>query len=282
MNNFIIRPMGNSPIRSGIGQPALIGTTQQEQPPGSFLFQSHWTNSLGSSDAALRDGTKWSSVDTYTANWGEVISSAAAPSNGNVPTTGNVLRVAYNRVGNVNFTNGLPALSNGESVYLGVRLCVSIRNAAGNLAYSAHHPLQPQSGGCASQWNFKLGPRNNGTCEIALTTSDSYPNSGWDRTTNLTKDTWYHLGFRITKAGTNSYRFAIRWNGVDDGTNWRRYDGSAGDNLQALNPAFPLTDTCARHVFLGNNGPGWDGLDPDQDFIYWANFEVRSDDWVTG
>lgn len=204
------------------------------------------------------------------------------PTNGNAPTVGNVLRVAYNRVGNLNLTNVLPALSNGETVYIGFRIAVSIRNAVGNASYSSHHPLQPQSGGCAAQWNFKIGPRNNSTFEIALTTSADYPNSGWDRNTNLSKDTWYHLALAITKDSTNSYRFAIRLNGSGDGTNWIRYDGSSGDNLQALNPTFPLTDACARHLFLGNNGPfgtGWDSCDPTQDFIYYANMEVRTDTW---
>lgn len=244
--------------------------------PSDAIFTSYWTNSVGSSNSALSDGGKWKVV-SYSPNWGSIVSktTSGVPTTGTVPVSPNVLRVAYNNVGNVEIVNRIPTLTNNQTLSISTKLAVAIRNSVGNLSGAPHHPLQFQSGNCASQWSLKIEPRSNGTFGPLLASSATYPNSGWNRTPVLNKNQWYTLDFRFTRVSANQYRVKVFLNGQDDSKNWIRYDGNASQNLQALNPIFPITDACARHLFIGNNDPGWSGVNPSQDFIYWGDVEVR-------
>jgi uncharacterized protein YjdB len=238
---------------------------------GTVVWSSDW------SAGGLRDGTNWSSSqDSPT---GAVLSVVASSGLGFPSGMSNALRVGYPAPGggSVRVENRWAEPSVGQTLYFRTHMRYSIRDAAGNLGASSHHPIQPKPGSCPYQWEFRFGSSSNGNVPTEIVFYDgpgSYQLSG-----GLSKNVAYLLEWAFTRVGTSgtsgTYTARVRINGTDVTSNFRRYDGAALTNA----PATPISGECVRALFVGNNGPQWTGTSATADFVYYGGTAVCTGGW---
>ena len=238
---------------------------------GSVVWSSDW------SAGDLRDASSWSSSqDSPT---GVVLSVVSSSGLGFPSGMSNALRVGYPAPGggSVRVENRWAEPTVGQTLYFRTHMRYSIRDAAGNLSASSHHPIQPKPGSCPYQWEFRFGSSSNGNVPTEIVFYDgpgSYQLSG-----GLSKNVAYLLEWAFTRVGTSgssgTYTARVRVNGTDVTSNFRRYDGAALTNA----PATPISGECIRALFVGNNGPQWTGTSATADFVYYGGTAVCTSGW---
>lgn len=264
----------------------VTGTTTA--PASGILFASAWAYERGTSTAAARDGAKWDTYRNFASGSGgnamTVVDGAAL----GFPTPNAIAWQHYGHGGDVEVTFAHRTLEIGESYNWRIYTRMDISDSRGNLSASSYHPWQNRAG--TPEWEFKFGPRSNGTFTVIwqfegqTTSSNGWGTWGAQWTGTLAKHQVHMLEQRLTKVGTDQWKLSVwklsvRINGVViDGQLMDDQWGPAR-SLTTSDPTFTIPEARLRQLFVGQNGPGWPNNEVPGDNHSWAGMAVRLNDW---
>lgn len=255
-------------------------------PAESLVFSSDWSTATGSSAAAVRDTGS-------TTPWAEVTNPAQHAVIANASGLGfpasmqNALRVTYDGSSSaeVRCFDCWTAPQIGQSLYYRWYFRFDIPDSYGDLPIQPHHPFAARFGQCPFEWEFKFGPRADGSLEMSI---PFYASSVIvEPAMPLQKSATYRVELAFHRQAATTYKVDVRLYDqagalvFDDAT--LQVAGTPGQTLASLDPDITISqDTCLQSLQLGSNGPGstWSTVTNSDAFLYLGGVAVGSAGWV--
>lgn len=231
-------------------------------PSEDVVFSSDWGTALGSSDAALLDGS-WNQL-LNNGNSLAVISSAGL----DFPST-NVLRITTSARGGSNAgaysanirllanSNVIPVPAVGESLYYRWYIRVGVPDSY--TADQLTHPIQDGTSGGSDNWQFEIVTAANGRWTPRFYTGTggtAWPDYRWTAP-SLAKNQTYRFEMHLYRNGSNTFQIHPR---VYDSADRLLYDDDDFNNANSTarlssNPSFGFNDPrILRGWQVGLNG----------------------------
>lgn len=251
----------------------------------SPLFESEWITAAGSTDNALRDGGRWTSLGGNSAD----IDAHDATGLGFPAGMARVLRVKHpagvTRSAEC-ILGGLATPASGQSRYYRAYLRIAYTDAQAQ-SLSNLHPIQ---NGQTTTFNWHWGNNTDGTFDINLWHDQNpsgfarwYPNGNLSMGI-LSKNTTYRLEWKITRTSATVCSYNVRIYDADDTT--LLYNDGSGNTIMKCDDGTSMT--AYSHVMTDTNAALLAGLRvgknggptyAQDEYYYIAGVMVRSDTW---
>ena len=263
---------------------ASTSFTAEVRPAGGVLFESDWSTARGTTTNALGDGGKW--PDVTADGMLEVVATTGL---GFPATMANCLKVRLPNGGesaDVRVAGAWAVPQIGEKLFYRMYFRNDIANDQGNQSVS-FHPWEFNAGEAAFHFEFTTDSRANGTCWCRFRFEQM--GDPWDRVVPgspeilINKFETYRLEMMFERTGTNQWLVEIRIYDDSDALIYdpsNMYNKNGSQTLAAYNAAggrFTMNAEYTDEMLVGSSGGMWN-FTADQ-FIYWAGFMVRSDNW---